>query len=53
MLQQFDFERAIKWIYDQGVIATRRPTYRNQPNPIIEITTNLDSWEEVNQIIVT
>jgi len=39
-------------VYDpHGVIAYRRPTYKHLPNPIVEITTNLYSWEDVKQIL--
>ena len=52
MLQQLDFEKGSKWVYDpHGVVATRRPMYKNLPNPIVERISNLDSWEDVKKIL--
>jgi hypothetical protein len=39
-------------VYDpHGVITTIRPVYKHMPNLVVERTTNLESWEEVKQII--
>jgi hypothetical protein len=47
-----DFEKESKWVYDpHGVIATRRPVYKHIPNPVVEITANLDSWEYFKNIL--
>jgi hypothetical protein len=48
MIQQLDFEKGSKWMYDpHGVIAVRRPMYKHLPNPIVERIVKLDSWEEL------
>jgi hypothetical protein len=50
MLKQFDFEKGEGWIYDpHGVIVARNPTYKHQPNVLVERTANLESWEEVKE----
>jgi hypothetical protein len=52
MLQQLDFEKGSKWVYDpHGVIAVRRPMYKILPNPVVEINANMDSWENVKKIL--
>jgi hypothetical protein len=51
MLQQLHLEKGEKWVYDPfNVISTRRPSYKHQPNPLLERISNLDSWEETKEI---
>jgi hypothetical protein len=39
-------------VYDpHGVITTIRPVYKHMPNILVEITANLESWEDLKQII--
>jgi len=50
--QHLDFEKGIKWMYDpHGVLVAIRPMYKHMSNPVVEITANLDSLEEVKQIL--
>jgi hypothetical protein len=45
-------EKGGKWVYEPfNVISDRRHSYKHQPNPLLESISNLDSWEEANEIL--
>jgi hypothetical protein len=44
MLQKFDFEKESRWIYDpQGIIFSKKPTYKHHSYHVIDTISNLDS----------
>jgi hypothetical protein len=47
-----DFEKGSKWVcVPHGAIVARRPMYKHMPNHVVERTIDLDSWEDVKEIL--